>query len=93
MNYDYKELPLDPEEAFLILEARYRSECETSVQNSNQNDNVGIYYTDYIAQVLGAAEELGLVEALSRRKFRRLKMLIFTHTRISVSELSTIGHA
>jgi hypothetical protein len=63
MGYDYPELPLDPEEAFLTLEDRYRSECEEAVQKSGEHDNVSIYYTDYIAQVLGAAEELGLVEA------------------------------
>jgi hypothetical protein len=62
MTYEYEELPIDPEEAFLILEARYRKVCEAAVINSDQNTNVSVFYTDYIAQVLGAAEELGLVE-------------------------------
>jgi hypothetical protein len=63
MSYDFQELPYDPEEAFLTLESRYRLECDEAVRESGEHDNVSIYYTDYIAQVLGAAEELGLVEA------------------------------
>lgn len=63
MEYKYLDLPADPEEAFLALEDRYRRECEDAVSKSGEHDNVSIYYTDYIAQVLGAAEELGLAEA------------------------------
>jgi hypothetical protein len=55
-------LPQDPEEAFLVLESRFRADCEEAVRRSGEHDNVSIYYTDYIAQVMGAAEELGLVE-------------------------------
>jgi hypothetical protein len=62
-TYEYTELPIDPEEAFLVLEDRFRRECEMAVRESGEHDNVSVYYTDYIAQVLGAAEELGLVEA------------------------------
>jgi hypothetical protein len=62
MEYQYLELPADPEEAFLMLEDRYRRECEDAVSKAGEHDQVGIHYTDYIAQVLGAAEELGLVE-------------------------------
>jgi hypothetical protein len=79
MSYDYKELPVEPELAFLMLEARYRTECETSVQNSHQNDNVSIYYTDYIAQVLGAAEELGLVESAFDKEIPKIEDVDF-HT-------------
>jgi hypothetical protein len=61
--YNFSELPADAEEAFLILEERYRRECEFAVRESGENENVSVYYTDYIAQVLGAAEELELVEA------------------------------
>ncbi|UEM14252.1 hypothetical protein J4G43_008385 [Bradyrhizobium barranii subsp. barranii] len=63
MSYDFQELPLDPEEAFLTLEDRFRRECEVAVQQAHEQENVSVYYTDYIAQVLGAAEELELVEA------------------------------
>lgn len=63
LAYDLSELPEDPEEAFLTLEARYGQECEAALNNAQEHENVSIYYTDYIAQVLGAAEELGLVEA------------------------------
>jgi hypothetical protein len=63
LTYDFSELPEDAEEAFLVLEARYRHECETALNDAREHEVVGIYYTDYIAQVLGAAEELGLVEA------------------------------
>jgi hypothetical protein len=63
LTYDFSELPDDQEEAFLVLEDRYRQECELALNNAHEHENVSIYYTDYIAQVLGAAEELGLVEA------------------------------
>jgi hypothetical protein len=77
MSFDYEQLPLEPEEAFLRLEARYRSECETAVRESGEHDNVGIYYTDYIAQVLGAAEELDLVEAAFDREIPPIQEIDF----------------
>ncbi|HVQ69769.1 MAG TPA: hypothetical protein VMT08_19935 [Bradyrhizobium sp.] len=77
MSVDYNQLPLDPEEAFLRLEARYREECEIGVRNSGEHDNVGIYYTDYIAQVLGAAEELDLVEAAFDREIPSIQDVDF----------------
>lgn len=63
MTYDFIELPEDPEQAFLVVEDRYRQECETALNRAHEHENVSVYYTDYIAQVLGAVEELGLVEA------------------------------
>lgn len=60
---DFSELPEDPEQAFLLLEDRFRRECEEACNEAREHDNVSVFYTDYIAQVLGAAEELGLVEA------------------------------
>jgi hypothetical protein len=77
MGYDFQELPLDPEEAFLTLEERYRIECDEAVRQSNEHDNVSVYYTDYIAQVLGAAEELGLVEAAFEAEVPRIENVDF----------------
>ncbi len=79
MTYEYSELPFDPEESFLILEDRFRRECEAAVQHSSEHDNVSIYYTDYIAQVLGAAEELGLVEAAFEKEVPAIQDVDF-HT-------------
>jgi hypothetical protein len=78
-SYEYPELPLDPEEAFLTLEDRFRRECEDAVRKSGEHDNVSIYYTDYIAQVLGAAEELGLVEAAFEKEVPAIQDVDF-HT-------------
>jgi hypothetical protein len=79
MAYDFDDLPLDPEEAFLTLEGRYRLECEEAISKSGEHDNVSINYTDYIAQVLGAAEELGLVEAAFDTEIPKIENVDF-HT-------------
>lgn len=79
MTYQYPELPLDAEEAFLTLEDGYRRECEAAVSKSGEHDNVTVYYTDYIAQVLGAAEELGLVEAAFETEVPKIENVDF-HT-------------
>lgn len=59
----YQNLPRDPEEAFLILEEKYRAECEVKINNADQNERTDVYYTAYIARVLGAIAELGLETA------------------------------
>ncbi len=46
--YDFVELPADPEEAFLILEDRFRCECEIAVRESGEHDNVSVYYTPHV---------------------------------------------
>jgi hypothetical protein len=56
----YENLPEDPEEAFLLLEEKYRTECETNVRKAHQDENLNVYFVDYIAQVIGAISELGL---------------------------------
>jgi hypothetical protein len=78
-TYEYPELPLDAEDAFLVLEDRFRRECETAVRHASEHDNVSIYYTDYIAQVLGAAEELRLVEAAFEKEVPAIQDVDF-HT-------------
>jgi hypothetical protein len=56
----YEDLPEDSEEAFLVLEAQFRQECEAAVKASGEDGDTRIYHTEYIAQVLGAISELGL---------------------------------
>lgn len=56
----YAELPGDPEKAFLILEQRYRDECTQKINSAHANEQINIFFVDYIAQVLGAIKELGL---------------------------------
>jgi hypothetical protein len=56
----YENLPEDPEQAFLLLEEKYRSECDESVRKAHQEENLNVYFVDYIAQVIGAISELGL---------------------------------
>lgn len=60
-GYDpYSDLPDDPEEAFLKLEAHFKSECERTLQSLGQNDRTDVVYVDYMAKVLGAINGLGL---------------------------------
>lgn len=63
MAHDFSDLPADPEEAFLLLEEQYRKECEEAINDAGRDENLSIFYTDYIAQVLGAVEELELMGA------------------------------
>lgn len=56
----YQNLPADSELAFLTLEKLFREECEERVRNAHQDDNVSVFWVEYIAKVLGAISELGL---------------------------------
>jgi hypothetical protein len=56
----FENLPEDPEEAFLLLEEKFRNECESAIAASHQDESVNVYYVDYIAQVIAAISELGL---------------------------------
>lgn len=54
----YENLPADPEEAFLVLEAKFRTECESQMEDREQHQQY--VYVEYIAQVIGAINALGL---------------------------------
>jgi hypothetical protein len=56
----YSELPDDPEEAFLVLEAHFRHECDRALQALDQNERSDVVHVDYMAKVLGAINALGL---------------------------------
>ena len=56
----YQELPADPEQAFLLLEKKFRDECQLKISNAHQDEHTQVFYVDYIAQVLGAIKALGL---------------------------------
>jgi hypothetical protein len=56
----FENLPQDPEQAFLLLEDRFRRECEQQVEKAHQEANLNVFYVDYIAQVIAAITELGL---------------------------------
>ena len=56
----YENLPDDPEQAFLLLEEKYHTECDQAIGKAHQDENLNVYYVDYIAQVIGAITELGL---------------------------------
>ncbi len=56
----YQELPADPEQAFLMLERAYRTDCEKMLQRNSDDSYQSIYQVDYIAKVIGAIKELGL---------------------------------
>lgn len=58
----YEDLPEDPEEAFLKLEAHFFAECERKLDASGQNDRIDIIYVNYIAKVLAAIKALELVD-------------------------------
>jgi hypothetical protein len=63
----YENLPEDPEQAFLILEKHFRDECADRVAKAHENENVHVYYVDYIAQVLAAITELGVAAEFDQR--------------------------
>ena len=48
----YDDLPDDPEEAFLQLEAFFNSECKRRLDAAKNEDRLDIIYVDYIAQVV-----------------------------------------
>lgn len=56
----YAELPADPEQAFLILEQRYRDECNRQINSVPEDELTNVFYVDYIAQVLATIEALDL---------------------------------
>lgn len=56
----YAELPEDPEQAFLILEQRFRDECNRQINSAHESERTDVYYVDYIAQVLATINALGL---------------------------------
>jgi hypothetical protein len=56
----YDDLPEDPEIAFLRLEAHFKDECERRLRAANQDERTDVIHVDYIAQVLGAINALGL---------------------------------
>ncbi len=56
----YEDLPDDPEEAFLKLEAHFHAECDRRLKAATQDDRTDVIYVDYIAQVLGAINALEL---------------------------------
>ncbi|MCK1391623.1 hypothetical protein [Bradyrhizobium sp. 1] len=78
MEHNFWDLPENPEEAFLVLEDRYRRECEDAVSKAGEHDILSVYYTDYIAQVLGAAEELEIVEAAFNDEVPRIENVDFS---------------
>ncbi|MGT2502176.1 hypothetical protein ACVOMS_17620 [Bradyrhizobium guangxiense] len=59
-NDPYSDLPDDPEDAFLQLEAHFKDECERTLRSLDQNDRTDVVYVDYMAKVLGAINALGL---------------------------------
>ena len=56
----FEELPADPELAFLILEQRFRGECNRQISLVHEDERTDVLYVDYIAQVLATIKELGL---------------------------------
>ncbi|MCK1540337.1 MULTISPECIES: hypothetical protein [unclassified Bradyrhizobium] len=78
----YQDLPEDPEEAFLKLEAHFFAECERKLEAVSQNDRIDIIYVNYIAKVLAASKRSNS-KVNSRAKSRRLKMSILTRTSTS----------
>lgn len=63
----YAELPDDPEQAFIMLENHFRELCDDRLENAHENENVSVFYVEYIGRVLAAIEELGLSTAFQER--------------------------
>jgi hypothetical protein len=56
----YDDLPDDPEEAFLELEAHFRAECNDALQALHEDERTDVVHVDYMAKVLAAIKALGL---------------------------------
>jgi hypothetical protein len=56
----YDDLPEDPEDAFLKLEAHFKDECDFRLKAASQDERTDVIYVDYMAQVLGAITALEL---------------------------------
>ncbi len=60
-DFLYENLPDDAEQAFLLLEEAFNEDCKAKLLASRrENENVTIFYVQYISKVLGAIQELGL---------------------------------
>lgn len=66
-DFLYDNLPDDPEEAFLYLEAVFRTECEQKIRDAHHEERIDIYYIQYISKVLGAISELGIESHFANR--------------------------
>jgi hypothetical protein len=56
----FEDLPEDPEAAFLRLEEHFRAECDRRLAEAGKDERTDVIHVDYIAQVLGAINALGL---------------------------------
>jgi hypothetical protein len=63
----FENLPQDPEQAFLMLEDRFRLECEQKVDKAHPEASVNVFHVDYIAQVIATITELGLQAEFANR--------------------------
>jgi hypothetical protein len=63
----FENLPEDPEKAFLVLEREFRREADERFKKARENDDTGVIYADYIAQVIAAINELGLQAEFDNR--------------------------
>lgn len=45
----YSDLPDDPEEAFLVLEAHFGDECDRTLQTLGHDDRTDVVHVDYLA--------------------------------------------
>ncbi len=91
----YEDLPEDPEDAFLVLEADFRETCEMSILRSSEEVDERPYYENYVVQVMGAVVALQIsdiftpdppnIGEVTYTEYRRFKteVLYFT-TKISI---------
>jgi hypothetical protein len=56
----YENLPDDPEEAFLVLEAAFNEELQLSISRLSSNESESLVFIQYISKVLAAIQELSL---------------------------------
>jgi len=67
----YDDLPDDPEEAFLSLEAFFRDRCDQCIRNIHE-ESTNICYITYISQVISAVQTLELSSIFSDRAVPRI---------------------
>ncbi len=89
----YDDLPEDPEQAFLFLKSKFRTECDAQLKESMHSpvaaDSI---YVQYVSRVMGAITEFGLKCELKRPPIKSNVMFYpqYLEFRRDVDEYRTI---
>jgi hypothetical protein len=90
MDDIYQNLPSDPEEAFLVLDDKFREELQTDINRAGENGRHDVCYVDYIAKVIGTLDALDLESEFNTESSSNSEVDFNTHLN-SIKTFSIIG--